>query len=170
MKFFDDDNDIPESVAKKIDSAPLTNSGAESNFSQLDLECRRGSGQTKLKTMSDRHMVKGNRYFESDLWKDMTPELKAKEWDFARKSSKAKIVKEMRNEFIEKVKAAEKLSGAEKIKKKLKKNVRTLKLLESIKIHGGSVTSSDVDKPENLTESQIPYEVRYLRKTVPPNI
>ena len=61
----------------------------------------------------------------------------------------------MRNVFIEKVKPTEKLSGAEKIKKKLKKNVRTLKLLENIKIHGGPVTSCDVDKLENLTESQV---------------
>ena len=74
---------------------PFTNSGAESNFAQLDLECRRGSGQTKLKTMSDRHVVKSNKYFESDQWKKLSPELKQKEWDFARNSEKAKIVKDM---------------------------------------------------------------------------
>ena len=149
MKFFSEDS-IPEEIQAKIDLAPLTNSGSESNFSQLDLECRRGSGQTKLETMSNRHMVKGNKYFESDHWKEMSPELKEKEWNYARK--------------------AEKMIISEKIKKKQRKNERSLKLLESVKSHGGPITSNDVEKLQHLEESQLLNEVRYLRQTVAPNI
>ena len=125
MKYFGEES-IPEKVTEKIDSAPLTNSGSESNFSQLDMECRRGSGQTKLETMSNRHMVKGNKYFESEQWNEMTSELKAKEWNFSRNSQEAKIVKEMRNKFLNKVKNAEKLAGSAKIKKRNKRKMREL--------------------------------------------
>ena len=65
MDFYRDDIDLSQEVLDRIDDAPLTNSGSESNFAQLDLECRRGSGQTKLQTISDRHIVKANKYFES---------------------------------------------------------------------------------------------------------
>ena len=83
MDFYKEGAEISDDILDKIDEAPLTNSGAESNFAHLDLECRRGSGQTKLKTMSDRHVVKSNNYFESDQWKRLSPELKQKEWNHA---------------------------------------------------------------------------------------
>ena len=105
MKYFTDDT-FPHDIEEKQNDAPLTNSGCESNFSQLDLECRRGSGQTKLQTMSDRHMVKGNRYFDTEQWMLMSSELKNKEWKQARNSKESKVVKEMKREFMEKVKAA----------------------------------------------------------------
>ena len=50
----------------------------------------------------------------------MTSELKAKEWNFSRNSQEAKIVKEMRNKFLNKVKNAEKLAGSARIKKETK--------------------------------------------------
>ena len=169
MKFFSDE-DLDIATLNKIDEAPLTNSGCESNFAQLDLECRRGSGQTKLETMSARHMIKGNKYFETEQWKSMSPELKSKEWNFARSSKEALIVKNMRKEFMAKVKAAESLSSNEKIKKKQKKNEKCLKLLEVVKIHGGPITPNEVDKLNDMTDVQLLDEIRYLRQTVAPNI
>ena len=56
----------------------------------------------------------------------------------------------MKNEFMNKVKNAEKLAGSEKIKKKQKKNEKTLKLLQQIKTHGGPVTCNDLDNLEKL--------------------
>ena len=168
MKYFGDEA-VPDDVLEKIGAAPLTNSGSESNFSQLDMLCRRG-GQTKLETMSSRHMVKSNKFFESDNWKQLTSELKSKEWNISRNSKGAKIVKEMKNEFMNKVKNAEKLAGSEKIKKKQKKNEKTLKLLQVIKTHGGPVTCNDLDNLEKLTDKQVLDEVRYLRHTIAPNI
>ena len=101
MKFFqtNPDEEVDEQTVKKMELAPLTNSGCESNFSQLDLECRRGSGQTTLQTMSNRHMVKTNQFFDSEQWKQLAPELKAKSWKEARSGEQAKIVKGLQEEF-----------------------------------------------------------------------
>ena len=101
-----------------MDQAPLTNSGCESNFAQLDLECRRGSGQTTPHTMSNRHMIKTNQYFDTEEWKKLAPELKAKAWKDARCGEQAKIVKIMQKEFMDKVKASDALVTQEKINKK----------------------------------------------------
>ena len=165
MSFYEDDSIVDE-VVNKIDEAPLTNSGCESNFAQFDLECRRGSGQTMLKTISDRHMVKENKYFETDEWKNMSSELKSKQWSFARTSKEAKIVKEMKNKFMDKVKAAEGLANKERVRKKQLKNEKCLKLLDDVKQHGGPLTPSDVDKLKGLTDAQVLIEIKYLHQTV----
>ena len=71
MKYYNesDFDKILDSIAKKNAQATLTNSGCESNFAQLDLECKRGSGQTTLQTMTNRVMVKTNKHFNSEEWK-----------------------------------------------------------------------------------------------------
>ena len=170
MDFYKDEMELPQKVLDKIDEAPLTNSGAESNFAQLDLECRRGSGQTKLKTMSDRHVVKSNKYFESDQWKNLSPELKQKEWNFARNSEKAKIVKEMQRDFFAKVAAADKIANKEKVLKKQKKNIKMLEAFEKVKSHGGPVTANSLNILQEMSEKEILEEVKLLRMTVAPNI
>lgn len=173
MKFFQEgpnDDPISEIQLKKMDEAPLTNSGCESNFAQLDLECRRGSGQTTLQTMSNRNMVKTNQYFNTEEWKQLSPELRAKSWKDARSGEAAKIVRSMQQDFLNKVKAAESLARQAKISKKAKKNEKCLKLLEEVKDHGGPITPNDIHKLDLLTDSEILTEVRYLRQTVAPNI
>ena len=173
MKYYREDSEsdpISDSVLKKLEQSPLTNSGCESNFAQLDLECRRGSGQTTLQTMSNRNMVKTNQYFNTEAWKQMEKELKNKAWNDARSSEQAKIVRAMQKQFLDKVKASEAVANQEKINKKIKKTEKCLKLLEQIKGHGGPITPNDLNKLENLTESEILNEVRYLRQTVAPNI
>ena len=108
MKFYREDSiEISDETLKKMDRAPLTNSGCESNFAQLDLECKRGSGQTTLQTMSNRHLVKTNRYFDSPDWEKMAPELKGKAWKEARSGEHAVIVRNMQKQFLDKVKASE---------------------------------------------------------------
>ena len=112
--------------------------------------------------MSDRHMVKGNKYFETEEWKSLSSELKRKEWKTARASKEAKIVTEMKKEFMEKVKAAEHLASKEKIRRKQNKTERCFKLLEQVKLHGGPVSYADVDKLDNLNDVQLLSEIRYL--------
>ena len=173
MRLFQEDpNDDPisEKIFKKMSEAPLTNFGCESNFAQLDLECRRGSGQTTLQTMSNRNMVKTNQYFNTEEWKQLSPELRAKSWKDARSGEAAKIVRSMQQDFLNKVKAAESLARQAKISKKAKKNEKCLKLLEEVKDHGGPITPNDIHKLDLLTDSEILTEVRYLRQTVAPNI
>ena len=100
----------------------------------------------------------------------MEKELKNKAWNDARSSEQAKIVRAMQKQFLDKVKASEAVANQEKINKKIKKTEKCLKLLEQIKGHGGPITPNDLNKLENLTESEILNEVRYLRQTVAPNI
>ena len=170
MDFYKEDLTLSQEVLDRIDDAPLTNSGSESNFAQLDLECRRGSGQTKLQTMSDRHIVKANKYFESDQWKNLSSELKQEQWDFAKHSEQAKIVKQMQKEFFDKVASADKLGSKEKMLKKQKKNTRMLEAFENVKTHGGPVTAKSIDLLSELSDKDILEEVRFLRMTVAPNI
>ena len=100
----------------------------------------------------------------------MSSELKAKQWSFARTSKEAKIVKEMKNKFMDKVKAAEGLANKERVRKKQLKNEKCLKLLDDVKQHGGPLTPADVDKLKGLTDAQVLMEIKYLRQTVAPNI
>ena len=163
MKFYREeveDDKLSDEILVKMDQAPLTNSGCESNFAQLDLECKRGSGQTTLQTMSNRHMVMINRYFESEHWKKMAPELKNKAWKEARSGEQAKIVKDMKKDFLDKVKASESLANQERIKKKQRKNVKCLSVLEDVKKHGGPITTDELDKLEALNDKQILSEVK----------
>ena len=115
-------------------------------------------------------MVKINRYFESEDWKKMAPELKNKAWKEARSGEQAKIVKDMKKDFLDKVKASESLANQERIKKKQRKNVKCLSVLEDVKKHGGPITPDELDKLEALNDKQILSEVKYLRLTVAPNI
>ena len=174
MKFYREDieeDELSGATLRKMEEAPLTNSGCESNFAQLDLECRRvGGGQTTLQTMSNRHIVKTNQYFSSEDWKHMEAELKNRAWKDARSSSQAKIVRSMQKEFLDKVKSAEALANQEKIRKKLKKNEKCLKLLDEVKQHGGPVSPNDLHKLDDLSEAEVLKEVRYLRMTIAPNI
>ena len=174
MQFYKEDteaSDLSEITLKKMEEAPLTNSGCESNFAQLDLEFRRvGGGQTTLQTMSNRHIVKTNKNFNTEDWKNMESKLKNKAWKDARSSEQAKIVRSMQSDFLDKVKASEALANQEKIKKKLRKNEKCLKLLEEVKEHGGPVSPNDLHKLENLAEFEVLKEVRYLRHTIAPNI
>ena len=75
----------------------MTNSGCESNFAQLDLECRRGGGQTTLQTMYNRHIV----FFNTEKWKQMKTDVKNKAWKKARSGEQANVVKSMQKEFLE---------------------------------------------------------------------
>ena len=172
MQFYREESDdtLPEDTLKKLNQAPLTNSGCESNFAQLDLECKRGSGQTTLNTMSNRNMIKTNQYFKSEEWDKLAPELKRRAWKEARSGEQALLVRKMKQQFLDKVRASELLSNKERIKKKIRTNEKCLKLLEEVKMHGGPITPNDLIKLEKLSEKEVLSEVRYLRQTCAPNI
>ena len=120
--------------------------------------------------MSNRHLIKTNQYFDTDEWKKLAPELKAKAWKDARCGEQAKIVKSMQKEFMDKVRSSGALATQEKIRKKSRKNEKCMKLLEELKQHGGPITPNELDKLENLPYQEILNEVRYLRQTIAPNI
>ena len=117
--------------------------------------------------MSNRHLVKTNKYFSSENWKNMEGHLRKKAWKDARSSLQAKIVRSMQKEFMDKVKASEAVASQEKIKRKLRKNEKCMKLLDEVKKHEGP---DNLHQLSGFTEGQVLKEVRYLRQTIAPNI
>ena len=85
----------------------------------------------------------------------MTPAEQTLKFHWSRSSAQAKRVKAIGKDYMEKVKAAEKIS---------------LKILETVKIHGGPVTENDLEKLDSLSDKQLLAEIAYLRSTVAPNI
>ena len=45
---------------------------------------------------------------------------------------------------------------------------RSLKLLESVKLHGGPITDQEIVKLDSLTDKQLLSEIGYLRATIAP--
>ena len=115
-------------------------------------------------------MIKENKYFETVEWKNMSGELKSKQWNFARTRKEAHIVKDMKNKFMDQVKAAEDIANKERVRKKQLKNEKYLKLLIEVKKHGGPLTPNDIDKLGGLTDTEVLTQVKYLHQTVAPII
>ena len=58
MTWFTDEADsIPTEIQSKMERAPLTNSGCESEFAFLDNACKTTSGNTTLTSLSNRHVI-----------------------------------------------------------------------------------------------------------------
>ena len=170
VKFYREDG-LSQEKLSKIGYTPLTNSGCESNLGDLTYGITRGAGSdTKMKTFSDKNIIRKNRLFETKKWKMMSKKERSAKWKWARNSSQAKKVRKIGKEYMELLKATKTLSLVEKEHKKNEKRKKALKLLEECKTWGGPVTEESLDKLHDLDESQLTKEVRYLRATVAPNI
>ena len=73
-------------------------------------------------------------------------------------------------DFLKKVEGMKEMAAESRKAKKMKKNERTLMLLDGCKDHGGPVTMKNVSKLDELSEKQLIMEVCYLRSTIAPNI
>ena len=163
--------EISEGKLSMLSKAPLTNSGCESNLSDMTYDVVRSAGSfTKMQTISNKNVIRKNKVFDSTRWKRMSREEKVAKWKWARSSIQGKRVREIGRTYFEKVKAAKALSSAEKERKKKKKRAKALKLLEQCKAWNGPVTKGSVGELEKLDEYQLLIEVRYLRTTIAPDI
>ena len=158
------------SSTEKLKFAPLTNSGCESQFADLDNSVKKFGGTANVGTLSNKHVVRKNNLFETEGWKTMNLQEKKSKFAWARGSPQAKKVAQMQKEWIEKVSDAKSLALVGKEAKKKKKNERSLKLLEKCKEHNGPVTHSTTSMLDRLSAEQLVTEVRYLRVTIAPNI
>ena len=165
-----DDTGVSTSATDKLKFAPLTNSGCESQFADLDNSVKKFGGTAKVGSLSNKHVVRKNKLFETEEWKKMNLQEKKSKFAWARGSPQAKRVAQMQNEWIEKVSDAKCLALIGKESKKKKKNQRSLKLLEKCKEHNGPVTQGTTSMLDRLTDAQLVTEVRYLRVTIAPNI
>ena len=164
------DEDLSASTEDKLKFAPLTNSGCESQFADLDNSIKKFGGTANVGTLSDKHIIRKNKFFVCEEWKTMDLQERKSKFAWARGSPQAKKVLNMQKEWIEKVSDAKCLALAGKETKKKKKNERSLKLLEKCKQHSGPVTQSTAEMLDDLSDGQLVTEVRYMRVTIAPNI
>ena len=73
-----DEEDQSVSTLQKLKYAPLTNSGCESQFADLDNSVKKFGGTATVSTLSDKHVIKKNKMFESEEWKTMNLQEKKK--------------------------------------------------------------------------------------------
>ena len=155
-------------LASKMEYAPLTNSGCESRMAELDVRVKYSGGSAPLTTISDKQVVATNKYL---LSKDFETEEKTREqFDWAKNSDEAKRANELQTEFLEQVKEVKKVAVRAKESIKTRKVTRTLKVLDSVKKHGGPITAESLNLLDTLTESQICTEVTYLKLTIAPDL
>ena len=118
--FTDEASFIPEDIQSKMKRAPLTNSGCESEFVFLDNVCKTTSGNTKLSTLSNRHIIIRHKLFSHDKWKNLETIEKKKKWKWEKSIREAKRADRILKDFLSKVKSAEKASVVEKQNSKKK--------------------------------------------------
>ena len=169
VDYYTQEDDV-QSVSQKLKYAPLTNSGCESQFADLDNSVKKFGGTATVSTLSDKHVIRKNKMFESEEWKTMNLQERKKKFAWARGSPQAKKVLSMQKEWIEKVADAKCLALAGKESKKKKRNERSLKLLDKCKEQNGPVTMNTTELLDVLSDDQLVTEVRYLRVTIAPNI
>ena len=169
VQFYKSDDQTDEEK-KKIELCPLTNSNCEGEFAELDNDIRRVGGTVSIQTLSNRHLVDKNKYFSSEKWKSLSQAEQRQKFHWSRSSDQAEKATKIGQEYMEKVKAAEKLALRAKAAAKQKKLRRSLKLLESVKLHGGPITEQEIVKLDSLTDKQLLSEIGYLRATIAPDI
>ena len=159
-------NEIPVANLSKLQYAPLTNSGCESKFAELDNRVKFSGGSSNLDTISDKQVVKYNRY----LLQPKVIESAKEQFAWARGSKQAKEARKLQDEFLSQIKVMKSLSIKAKKEAKERKNRAVLKLLATCQQHGGPLTENTIDLVDKLTDKQLITEVSYLKKTLNANI
>ena len=148
----------------KLTFAPLTNSGCESKFAQLDVKLKVCGGAASLDTISDKQIVSYNKYLLT------IKESAEKEFKWARTSDQAKSALALQKEFLNLVQITKSLAMESKRQAKEKLNQTILKLLALCQQHGGPITENNIQIMDHLSEKQLISEVSYLKKVLNANI
>ena len=77
-----------------------------------------------------------------------------RKWKWAKSGREAKKSEKILQNFLTKVKSAEKAAIIEKQNLKKKQAARALKLLDDIKKDGGPLTASDIGRMEKMDQKQ----------------
>ena len=144
-----------------IDLAPLTNSGCESRMAELDRRLKVCGGSESIKSISNKQVVRVNRFLTTETAQDQPDEL----FKWARNSEEAKKVQQLKHEFLESVNMSKKLNIEAKKSAKIKNANKVLKLLDQCKIHGGPISPSNLGIIDLISPEQIILEARYLKAT-----
>merc|ERR1712074_192809 len=103
MSFYREDRNVSEEVKKKMKFCPLTNSGCESNFGDITQTLKKVGGSINIEKLSDMHMVKRNKYFDSKKWSELSDEEKRDKWKRARNSEESLAIRKVGEDFLSKV-------------------------------------------------------------------
>jgi len=106
----------------KLDSAPLTNLGCESEFSKFDHRVKVAGGSTSIQTHSKKNIMVTNGLLVDSDFKKLPEQEKKQEWSWARASKETVTVRKLEKDFVETVKATKKVALIKKDKLKLEKN------------------------------------------------
>ena len=173
MSYFDTDSHADKESTvdeNKLNFAPLTNLGCESEFAKLDNRISMSGGSTTVQTHSRKNVVMTNRLLVDTSFTQQSEAERQERWKWARTSDEVANVRKVERDFIETVKNASRLSVIKKEELKKKKIVKVSKLLDLCKEHAGPVTPSSINILDDLEEHQLLAEVGYLRVTIAPDI
>lgn len=159
---------MPDEV--KLQYAPLTNLGCESEFAKLDNRVRVSGGMTSVSTHSKKNIVATNGLLVDSGFLNKTESEKKLKWKWGRNSKETRTLRKLEADFLETVKSAKRLSLVKKEELKRKKSQKTINLLEKCKEHGGPITPNSIQMMTKLTENQLLSEIAYLRVTIAPDI
>ncbi|KAK6172763.1 hypothetical protein SNE40_016358 [Patella caerulea] len=106
-----EEDDIDE---RKLQFAPLTNLGCESEFAGLSNCIRTTGGSTPLASHSRKAIVKQNGLLTNSDFCEMSEDDRRKKWKWARSSEQARMARRLETEFLEKVKLSRQLAVQKK--------------------------------------------------------
>lgn len=159
MDYFDDDADENE----LLQFAPLTNLGCESEVAALDVRLKVSGGTTTIQTLSNKTVVKTNKFLEHKDLLDLSPGERALVWRVARTGDDAKLVRALLTDFTSTVAMAHEAMVDKRKTAKRKKALRLVKLIEECKVHGGPVERKSIGILDGLVEKQVLAEMSVLR-------
>ena len=140
MDYFDDDAGENE----LLQFAPLTNLGCESEVAALDVRLKVSGGTTTIQTLSNKTVVKTNKYLEHKDLLDLSPGERALAWRIARTGEDAMQVRALLMDFTSTVAMAREAMVDKRKKAKRKKALRLVNLIEECKKHGGPVERKSI--------------------------
>ena len=159
MDYFDDDAGENE----LLQFAPLTNLGCEWEVASLDVRLKVSGGTTTIQTLSNKTVVKTNKYLEHKDLLDLSPGEKALAWRIARTGEDAMQVRALLRDFTSTVAMGREAMVDKRKKAKRKKALRLVKLIEACKEHGGPVERKSIGILDALEEKQVLAEMSVLR-------
>ena len=124
----------------KLNKAPITNLGPESNFGSVDDDLKRRGNSTKLSTISDKHIIDKNKLHTRNDWVDLSNEEKTEQWKWARRSKEVKEVRLKEQELKQYLDSVSLLAVEAKRTKKAKQMEKLMTTLTNCKSHGGPLT------------------------------
>ena len=161
MQFFTED--LPDDILKKMESAPLTNSGCESKMADLDVRVRFSGGAAPIETISDKQVVSKNKFLLSHVFDG---EGAGELFKWARTSAEAKKAMEMQDMFMQRVRLTKHMALKSKEIAKQRKVARAAKLLSECRKHGGPVSVDNLSLLDNLNENQLISDLRMFSANV----